>query len=162
MRASLPEIWVRLRSDADLKEFTDEDAAAILAGELQAYVIAIIEARDDENWNSPDEWVFLDSCGNYVAPPGNDNIYPDPRRIPDGYLRFYATDMWAYRLGIQPGSLFRYGGQVYVVMGLECEPFDLDPVGYATGHLVCRPTAGGAPVRMLPEDATRPVLELNA
>ncbi|WP_411087849.1 hypothetical protein [Streptomyces sp. 061-3] len=161
MSVSLPEIWVQLRPDADLKEFTEEDAAAIRAGDLQAYDLVIIEARDDENWEAPDEWVFLDSCGNYLAPFGNDNVYPDPLRIPNEHLRFFATDMWVHHLGIGPGTLFRYGGQVHVVMGLECEPYDLDPIGYATGYLVSRPTAGGPPVRMHPECATRPVLELT-
>lgn len=162
MRLSLPEILVRPQSDIDLKDYEVEDAAAIRAGDIVVYDLAIIEPRTDENWETPEAWEFLDSCGNYFGGPGNDNIYSDPRHITDEFLRFYATDMWMYNLGIRPGSLFLYRGQVHAVLGLECEPYDMDSIGYATGFLVCRPAAGGPPVRVSPEDATQRVLELGA
>ncbi len=143
MRLSLPEIWIRPQSDVDLKDYEDKDAAAISAGDIVVYDLAIIEPRTDENWESPEAWEFLDSCGNYFGNPGNDNIYGAPQQIDDEFLRFYATDMWMFNLGIRPGSLFLHQGQVHAVLGLECEPYDMDSIGYATGFLVCRPMDGG-------------------
>ncbi|MGW3153777.1 hypothetical protein [Streptomyces sp. NPDC001089] len=161
MRLSLPEIYVQLREEIDLKEYEAEDAAAIRAGDIVVYDVAIIEPRTDENWDRPDEWEFLDSCGNFFGTPGQDNVYAYPRQVTDEYLRFYLTDMWVYQLGIRPGDLIHDGGQTLAVLGPECEPYDMDTVGYATGHLVCRPTTGGAPVRVPAENATRRVLELT-
>ncbi|MEU5306410.1 hypothetical protein ACH4YO_40635 [Streptomyces noursei] len=157
---SLPEIWIQLRSDVDLKEYEAEDATAIRTGEIVVYDIAIIEPRTDENWDSPEEWTFLDSCGNYFGIPGQDNVYSHPRQITDEILRFYITDMWMHNLGIRPGDLIHHKGQVQAVLGLECEPYEMDIVGYATGHLVCRPAGGGAPIRVPAEDGLRQVLEL--
>ncbi|MEV5264764.1 hypothetical protein [Streptomyces werraensis] len=159
---SLPEIWIGLSQDVDLAHFEDEDAAAIRAGELAVYDIAIIEPRTDENWDAPEDWVFLDSCGSYYGAPGHDNVYSHPQRIGDEWLRYYATDMWMYRLGIRAGDLLLHQGQVHAVLGFECEPVERDPIGYATGHLVCRPAGGGAPVRVTPADPLRLVLELTA
>ncbi|AZM47853.1 hypothetical protein DMB38_20510 [Streptomyces sp. WAC 06738] len=161
MRLLPPEIWIALRSDIDLKEYEDEDAAAIRAGDIAVYDVAIIEPRTDENWDEPKEWTFLDSCGNYFGNPGQDNVYSHPRQISDENLRFYVIDMWMFNLGIRQGDLIHYGGKVHAVLGLECEPYDMDAVGYATGYLVCRPAAGGALVRVSAENATRRVLELT-
>lgn len=162
MHVFLPEIWIVPRPDADLKDFDEKEAAAIRAGEIAVYDIAIIEPRTDENWESPEDWVFLDSCGNYYGAPGHDSVYSDPQQIRDAWLRYYATDMWMYRLGIKPGELLLHQGQMYAVLGFECEPVELDPIGYATGYLVCRPAGGGSPVRMAPAESMRQVLELTA
>ncbi|MFI1408858.1 hypothetical protein ACH4Y0_02795 [Streptomyces sp. NPDC020707] len=157
---SLPEIHLVPQKKVGKGAFTDEDAAAIRAGDATAYGIVIIEARTDENFDDPTAWVELDSGWNYIGPPGHDNVYFDPRHIGHEWLRYYATDMWAFAGGVREGDLVRHAGHIHWVMAPEFVDQDYGSIGSATGYLICVPAAGGWPARAWLGDV-QPVKQLG-
>ena len=80
--------------------------------------------------------------------------------IHDEYVRYYATDMWAYACGIQVGYLVRFFSENYWVMGPECIDQEYGAIGCATGNSICHPAAGGAPLSLWVGNLT-PVRELT-
>ncbi|MEU9267286.1 hypothetical protein AB0E04_17800 [Streptomyces sp. NPDC048251] len=157
----MPEIWLVLQQEVEPDLFTDEDAAAIRAGALRVYGIALIDERTDENFDDHTKWVELDSCWNYIGTPGHDKVYSDPRNIQHEWLRYYATDMWAFACGVMEGDLVGHNGQIHWVMTPEFADQDYGSIGTATGYLFLVPTAGGYPTRVWLGDA-QPVKELGA
>ncbi|WP_405775902.1 hypothetical protein [Streptomyces sp. NBC_01538] len=155
----MPEIWLVLQQEVEPYLFTDEDAAAIRAGALRVYGIVLIDERTGENIDDHTKWVELDSCWNYIGTPGHDNVYSDPRNIQHEWLRYYATDMWAFARGVMEGDLVRHNGQIHWVMTPGFADQDYGSIGTATGYHFLVPTAGGYPTRVWLGDA-QPVKEL--
>lgn len=161
MSVSPPEVWIIRQQTVEPDLFEGKVEAQIRAGDLVVYGIAVIEPRTDANWDYAESWEYLDDCWNYIAPPGYDNVYADPRKIGDEWLRYYATDMWAFACGVMEGDLLRHNGQIHWVMTPEFADQDYGSIGTATGYLFLVPTAGGYPSRVWLGDA-QPVKELGA
>jgi hypothetical protein len=137
----LPHIEIRRLAAVCDGGLTDEDAAAILAGEKHAYVIAIVSPEGIDMDVSD-----ADAC--YIAPPGQEGTYEDPRTIPDAALREYAADVWAcetdllaYFATVKTGAGLVHEGRTVLIGRLEYEPAG-DELGTATGYVHAAPKIG--------------------
>ncbi|WP_328689887.1 hypothetical protein OHA74_12335 [Streptomyces phaeochromogenes] len=110
-------------------------------------------------------WRLLDEgdLSNLVAGPGIEGTYRvGPWPIQDAAVAYHTIDSWTSACGIEPGSLFRFVGAVFQVLGTQHISLGYSDIGYATGYLICRATSGGPLIRISLLHTTVRVLALEA
>ncbi|MEU0027364.1 hypothetical protein [Streptomyces sp. NPDC006335] len=158
MHRSLPEIRVRIQHPDEPDaypwwEFDTEDAAAVRECRRFPYTVQVFD----------DAGRLVGDLSNLVAGPGIEGTYRvGPWAIQDAAVAYYVIDCWTSACGIEPGSLFRFVGAVFQVLGAEHISLGYGDVGYATGYLICQATSGGPLIRISLLHATRRVLGLEA
>ncbi|MGW3273610.1 hypothetical protein ACWDFH_19370 [Streptomyces kronopolitis] len=156
MLRSLPKIRVRIQHPDEPDaipwwDFETEDAAEIRECRQFPHIVEILDEAGQ----------LLGDISNVVAGPGVEGTYAGPWDIPDFFVAYYAADTWTYACGIEPGTLFRFAGAVYRVIGPEQIDHGYSTIGSATGYLLCLSTSGDALIRIHMRHATDRVLELT-
>lgn len=158
MHRSLPEIRVRIQHPDEPDayrwwEFDTEDAAAIRECRRFPYAVEVLDEAGQ----------LVGDLSNLVAGPGVEGTYRvGPWAIQDAAVAYYTIDCWTPACGIEPGSLFRFVGAVFQVLGAEHISLGYGDIGYATGYLICQATSGGPPIRISLLHTTERVLALEA
>ncbi|MDQ1031256.1 hypothetical protein QF035_008838 [Streptomyces umbrinus] len=106
---------------------------------------------------------LVGDLSNLVAGPGIEGTYRvGPWAIQDTAVAYYTIDCWTSACGIEPGSLFRFVGTVFEVLGAEHISLGYGDIGYATGYLIWQATSGGPLIRISLLHTTERVLALEA